>query len=129
MEKFWAVILIFAIVAAGGLLYVNQVYAPQKDAQVAMADTANQTLTAVRMEMDNDDTPSFVKGEEVIQTVKSRCNSGNTVDITVATSKETKVYKYDSDGIDEQVEDPDKMFIKTPDFNDGELVAIEFKEY
>jgi uncharacterized membrane protein len=48
MEKFWAVILIFVVVAAAGLMYVNQVYNPQKDSQMAMADTANQTLSAVK---------------------------------------------------------------------------------
>jgi len=47
MEKFWAVILIFVVVAAAGLMYVNQVYNPQKETQMAMAQMANQTLTAV----------------------------------------------------------------------------------
>ena len=51
MEKFWAVILIFVVVAAAGLMYVNQVYIPQKDTQTEMAKMANQTLTAVRTEI------------------------------------------------------------------------------
>lgn len=130
MEKFWAVILIFAIVAAGGLLYVNQVYEPQKEAQMTMAQTANQTLSVVTQQMGNDDTPSFVDGADVIREVKDYCSRpNNTVTITVISDGRTEEYKDDSDGIREHVGDEDKTFVRTPDYNDGKLEEIEFREY
>lgn len=130
MEKFWAVILIFAIVAAGGLLYVNQVYEPQKDAQVAMARTASQTLTVVTQQMDNDDTPRFVKGEDVIREVGEYCDTpNNTVTITVIVNGIPNVYKAGSGDIADKVGSEDKTFVRTPYFKDGELEKIEFREY
>ena len=66
MEKFWAVILIFVVVAAAGLMYVNQVYNPQKETQMAMADMANQTLTAVKLEIGDN---SIIKGSEIEETI------------------------------------------------------------
>ena len=65
MEKFWAVILIFVVVAAAGLMYVNQVYIPQKETQMAMADMANQTLSAVKVEIGDDSVPQEVSGSEI----------------------------------------------------------------
>jgi len=82
MEKFWAVILIFVVVAAAGLMYVNQVYNPQKSSQEAMADTANQTLSAVRSDVE-DTAPTTVSAANVIQTVNMYCKAGNTVEISV----------------------------------------------
>lgn len=65
MEKFWAVILIFVVVAAAGLMYVNQVYNPQKETQMAMADMANQTLTAVKLEIGDGTISREVMGNEI----------------------------------------------------------------
>lgn len=129
MEKFWAVILIFVIVAAGGLLYVNQVYNPQKETQMAMAETANQTLSAVKLEMGNDTTPSVVNADSVKSTVKLYCGSeGNSIEITVINSKGTKTYINDSDGIEEQLSDETKMFVKSPKRDsDGTLIRIRFE--
>jgi hypothetical protein len=128
MEKFWAVILIFVIVAAGGLLYVNQVYNPQKETQMAMAETANQTLSAVKMEMGNDTTPSIVNVESVRSTVKMHCDTeGNIVEITVINGTGTKTYKNSSEGIDTQLEDETKMFLKKPKRDgSGKLESISF---
>lgn len=128
MEKFWAVILIFVIVAAGGLLYVNQVYNPQKETQMAMADTANQTLSAVKLEMGNDTTPSVVNAENVKSTVKMYCDvEDNNVEITVINNKGTKSYLDDSDGIDEQLSNETSMFLKEPERDeDGKLESIKF---
>jgi uncharacterized protein YpmB len=100
MEKFWAVILIFVVVAAAGLMYVNQVYNPQKDSQIAMADTANQTLSAVKSDVE-DTAPSTVNAANVIQTVNMYCKEGNTVMITV----DTHDYTESSAGITAEVND------------------------
>ncbi len=128
MEKFWAVILIFAIVAAGGLLYVNQVYAPQKDAQVAMADTANQTLTAVKMEMDNDTTTTLVDPEDVISQVKFYCNPQRSIVVTVNVGQGDNVFNDNANGIEELVGGVTKKFVRTPKCDaDGVLESIRFE--
>jgi hypothetical protein len=129
MEKFWAVILIFVIVAAGGLLYVNQVYNPQKETQMAMADTANQTLSAVKMEMGNDDTPSVVDADSVRATVISYCAAtDNSVVITVINSKGTKVYTDNSADIAGQLDNESRMFLKKPKTDSsGKLLSIRFE--
>ena len=129
MEKFWAAILIFVVVAAAGLMYVNQVYNPQKDSQAAMAETANQTLSAVKSEMDNDTTLKVVYADEVIQIVKDTCDStSNTVTITVIVGGTTKVFTDDYNGIDAHVGSTTKPFLKTPVYENGKLKSIEFKE-
>lgn len=130
MEKFWAVILIFVIVAAGGLLYVNQVYNPQKETQAAMADTANQTLSAVKMEMGNDDAPSIVDADNVRSTVKRYCAiENNDVDIIVINATGSKTYKAsgDADGIDTQLNNEKKLFVRQPKLKDGEIESIRFE--
>lgn len=66
MEKFWAVILIFVVVAAAGLMYVNQVYNPQKETQMAMADMVNDTLTAVKVEIGDGETYKDILGSAVL---------------------------------------------------------------
>lgn len=128
MEKFWAVILIFVVVAAGGLLYVNQVYTPQKETQMAMADTANQTLSAVKLEMGNDTTPSVVNTANVKSTVKLYCDKeGNDVEITVINGEGTEVYKSSSYGIDAQLNNETHQFLKEPSAgSEGKLGAIKF---
>lgn len=127
MEKFWAAILIFAIVAAAGLLYVNQVYAPQKDAQVAMAETANLTLTAVNMGMDNDTTPTDVTGQEVINQVKFYCDSNGTVSCTVDIGTGDITYTNNGSDIVTQVNDITKVFTRTPVYKNGVLDRIIFE--
>jgi|GEM_PF-815011 len=130
MEKFWAVILIFVIVAAGGLLYVNQVYNPQKETQAAMADTANQTLSAVKMEMGNDDAPSIVDADTVRSTVKRYCTmKDNDVEITVEIDGVKKTYEDsgDIDNIDNQLHNEERFFVKKPKVEDGELKSISFE--
>ncbi|HYF75324.1 MAG TPA: hypothetical protein VD757_01945 [Candidatus Nitrosocosmicus sp.] len=127
MEKFWAVILIFAIVAAGGLLYVNQVYAPQKDAQVAMADTANQTLTAVKMEMDNDETSSTVSAQDVINQVRFYCNMQDDIEIIVDAGSGDVTYTNNSSNIENQVTDMTKQYSRTRVYRNGVLESIRFE--
>ncbi len=129
MEKFWAVILIFVIVAAGGLLYVNQVYNPQKETQMAMADTANQTLSAVKMEMGNDTTPTVVDADSVRAAVISYCAmTDNSVEITVVNSKGTKKYTNNSEEITVQLSGETRMFLKKPKTDSsGKLLSIRFE--
>ena len=126
MEKFWAVILIFAIVAAGGLMYVNQVYAPQKDAQAAMADTANQTLTAVKMEMDNDTTPTTVSAQIVISQVRFYCGLEDSIEIIVNVGAGDVLYTDDSSDIEDQINGSTKKFTRTPKYKNGVLESIRF---
>lgn len=128
MEKFWAVILIFAIVAAGGLLYVNQVYNPQKDSQAAMADMANQTLSAVKAEMENDTTPTVVTANSVIQTIQLMCKPGNTVTITLDTDADENDYTTEYSSLSAQMQGITNHFLKTPVVNQsGVLTRITFK--
>ena len=128
MEKFWAAILIFVVVAAAGLMYVNQVYIPQKDSQAAMAETANQTLSAVKSEMENDSTPSIVGASSVKYTVETYCNTvGNEVSITVITDSKEETYKDNTSGIEDQLKNVTCMFLKTPQRDGaGNLASIKF---
>ena len=127
MEKFWAVILIFVVVAAAGLMYVNQVYNPQKDSQAAMADTANQTLSAVKSDVE-DSAPTTVNASSVINTVNMYCKTGNTVEIHVNTGS-THNYLESSDGITLVVSDLRKYFTKVVDRdNSGVITQITFTQ-
>lgn len=83
MEKFWAVILIFVVVAAAGLMYVNQVYIPQKDTQMAMADMANQTLSAVKLEIGDSTVSREVKGNEIKGIIERYVNNNGALSITI----------------------------------------------
>lgn len=100
MEKFWAVILIFVVVAAAGLMYVNQVYNPQKDTQAAMADMVAQTLSAVELEIGDGNYTFVVKGSEIEDWINGKLAehgvSSGDVDITI----NGKTY---SDNIDNMV--------------------------
>jgi len=128
MEKFWAVILIFVIVAAGGLLYVNQVYNPQKETQMAMADVANQTLSAVKSEIENGGGDGLVSVEAVKYAVRSYCSKpGNTVKISVKTNAEPVEYVSKYSGIDTQLEGITGQFYRISHYEDGKLKRIEFK--
>lgn len=69
MEKFWAVILIFVVVAAAGLMYVNEVYNPQRETQEAMADMANQTLSVVEAEIGDGTISREVSGSKLMNTI------------------------------------------------------------
>lgn len=127
MEKFWAVILIFVVVAAAGLMYVNQVYNPQKDSQAAMADTANQTLSAVKSDVE-DSAPTTVNASSVINTVNMYCKTGNTVEIHVNTGS-THNYLESSDGITLVVSDLKKYFTKVVDRDSsGVITQITFTQ-
>ncbi|MHB1393971.1 MAG: hypothetical protein ACYCYE_13030 [Clostridia bacterium] len=123
MEKFWAVILIFAIVAAGGLLYVNQVYAPQKDAQIAMAETANQTLSAVKVEMSNDTMSSEVSGAEAIQIITGYLENEEGVTIII----NGVPYEGDTADIDDKVDTSGQYYMKVIK-DDGEITEVRFLE-
>jgi len=122
MEKFWAVILIFVVVAAAGLMYVNQVYNPQKDSQMAMADTANQTLSAVKSDVE-DTAPTTVSALNVVNTVKMYCKEGNTIEISVDGTK----YINSTNNIEEKV-DFSKYYVKKVIKDNDVMESIEFDE-
>lgn len=127
MEKFWAVILIFVVVAAAGLMYVNQVYNPQKDSQAAMADTANQTLSAVKSDVE-DSAPTTVNASSVINTVNMYCKDGNTVRVYVNTGSAHE-YLENSDGITSVISDLKKYFTKVVDRDgSGVITKITFTQ-
>ena len=114
MEKFWAVILIFVVVAAAGLMYVNQVYIPQKETQMAMADMANQTLSAVKVEIGDDSVPQEVSGSEIKDIIEDYSDD------------DIKVYIngiiYDGTNVIEHSSQYYMRVIK----NDGEITEIRF---
>ncbi len=123
MEKFWAVILIFVVVAAAGLMYVNQVYIPQKETQMAMAETANQTLTAVKLEVGDDSTPSVVKGDRVVADVNYYCSEGSSISIYINGSEFIK----ETDNINDKI-NTGKFYSKTLKKVDGIIEEIRYKE-
>ncbi|MDF2593623.1 MAG: hypothetical protein K0S75_3089, partial [Clostridia bacterium] len=43
MDSFWSKLLILGIVAAIGLFFIGNVYAPQRSAQEAMAESTQQS--------------------------------------------------------------------------------------
>jgi hypothetical protein len=83
MEKFWAVILIFVVVAAAGLMYVNQVYNPQRETQEAMAEMASQTLTVVETEIGDGSSSREYYGSEIINKVESYIDMYSDIEIKV----------------------------------------------
>lgn len=130
MEKFWAVILIFVVVAAAGLMYVNQVYNPQKDSQLAMADTASQTLSAVRSDVE-DTAPSTVTASNVINTVTLYCKEGNSVSIGVKGGGASgftgdQTYTANCTNISSKVNDLTKYYVKKVTKDSGIISRIDF---
>lgn len=83
MEKFWAAILIFVVVAAAGLMYVNQVYNPQKDSQIAMAAMANQTLSVVSTEIGVEINTFNCNATEAKEKISLYCNGGHSVRVLI----------------------------------------------
>ncbi|HYE82543.1 MAG TPA: hypothetical protein VEG39_10330 [Clostridia bacterium] len=127
MEKFWAVILIFVVVAAAGLMYVNQVYNPQKETQMAMADMANQTLSAVKLEI-GDGTYTFeAKGSEIEDKINDYVEDDEEVEIRINGT----VYGIDIDAIEEHegIEDDSNYTIEIEKDIDGKTqIKIDDKD-
>lgn len=119
MEKFWAVILIFVVVAAAGLMYVNQVYIPQKDTQMAMADMANQTLSAVKLEIGDGTVSQEVSGSKIKENIEAYLGNGSTIKIIINGNE------YDINQIDSIVEPSSKYYMKVTSDN-GKITKISF---
>jgi hypothetical protein len=81
MDSFWSKLLILGIVAAIGLFFIGNVYAPQKAAQEAMADSAQQSVNAVKLGIE--DTTSILSASSVKATARQYCVSGNTTEIVI----------------------------------------------
>lgn len=64
------------------MVFIGNVYTPQKSAQEAMADSTQQSVNAVKMGIDETVT-WVVRGDEVIATVKQYCNPTNRTNIVV----------------------------------------------
>ena len=92
MEKFWAVILIFVVVAAAGLMYVNQVYIPQKETQMAMAEMANKTLTAVKLEIGDETIFSEVSGGEIKEVIEYYLNDNSIATLIIGSHTYNNVH-------------------------------------
>ncbi len=99
MEKFWAVILIFVVVAAAGLMYVNQVYNPQRDTQEAMAEMANDTLSVVKSEIGDGTNTYERRGDDVEETLEDKLG-GEEADISIEGSR----YDGEINGIEDKLE-------------------------
>ncbi|HQE67359.1 MAG TPA: hypothetical protein PLE05_11055 [Bacillota bacterium] len=127
MEKFWAVILIFVVVAAAGLMYVNQVYIPQKETQMAMADMANQTLTAVKLEIGDGTISREVEGSEIRGLIEGFLD-GNSIDrITIGgTSFDDVDDISDITNLDD-IEGASRYYMRVTS-NNGEISALKFIE-
>jgi hypothetical protein len=91
MDSFWSKLLILGIVAAIGMFFIINVYAPQKAAQQAMADSTQQTVNAVKAGVDGA-TQTIVNSDSVVSTVATYCNTGNTINIIVVKASGTYTF-------------------------------------
>lgn len=82
MDSFWSKLLILGIVAAIGLFFIHNVYTPQRSAQEAMADSTQQSVNAVKAGV-SDTGPTIVNSEDVVNTIRLSCTTGNTTKYTV----------------------------------------------
>ncbi|HQL35434.1 MAG TPA: hypothetical protein PLG67_02445 [Bacillota bacterium] len=126
MEKFWAVILIFVVVAAAGLMYVNQVYIPQKDTQEEMANMAYRTLSAVRSEIGDDSITYEVMGNKIEEEIISYLEDNSIERITIGGNS-----FYDVDDIGDitginTIIDKASLYYMRVTSNDGKVTRLSF---
>ncbi len=122
MEKFWAVILIFVVVAAAGLMYVNQVYIPQKDTQVEMAKAVNDTLSAVKVEMGDESGTYIYSASEAKNKIRMYYTGGNNIEIMIDGVK----YNEELDSIIGHIENNKNYKMEVTRVN-GVVTMINFK--
>jgi hypothetical protein len=91
MDSFWSKLLILGIVAAIGLFFIGNVYAPQKAAQEAMADSTQQSVNAVKMGIE-DTTSLQYSGDDVIDEIQEICEPGNTRTVIVKVGSATYLF-------------------------------------
>jgi len=126
MEKFWAVILIFVVVAAAGLMYVNQVYIPQKVTQEEMANMAYRTLSAVRSEIGDDSITYEVMGNKIEEEIISYLEDNSIERITIGGNS-----FYDVDDIGDitginTIIDKASLYYMRVTSNDGKVTRLSF---
>lgn len=131
MDSFWSKLLILGIVAAIGVFFIGNVYAPQKSAQEAMADSTQQSVNAVKMGVE-DTAPMIVKGDAIISTVNQYCIPGNTVTIYVQKSTGTfsftnSIYYSGTQSVT-GVADISKHYVKNVVKNGTSITSITFVE-
>ncbi|OGO78082.1 MAG: hypothetical protein A2Y23_15480 [Clostridiales bacterium GWB2_37_7] len=131
MDSFWSKLLILGIVAAIGVFFIGNVYAPQRSAQEAMADSTQQSVNAVKMGVE-DTAPMIVKGDAIISTVNQYCTSGNTVDIIVKKSSNTYTFTNSTSTSSNQsvttIADISKHYVRTIEKAGTQIVSITFVE-
>jgi len=126
MEKFWAVILIFVVVAAAGLMYVNQVYIPQKETQMAMADMVNETLSAVKLEIGDGTISREVMGNEIKGLIEGYLEDGSIERIIIGGSSFNDVDDIsDITGFDDIVDETIRYYMRVTS-NNGEISELRF---
>lgn len=140
MDSFWSKLLILGIVAAIGLFFIGNVYMPQKAAQEAMADSAQQSVNAVKAGVE-DSTPKLVTSSDVTTTVEQYCKSGNTVPVIVRKTA-TLSYTFKTSNTTSESATPSgtanatlssivvasKNYLKTINKNGALVTSIEFVE-
>jgi len=128
MDSFWSKLLILGIVAAIGVFFIGNVYAPQKSAQEAMADSTQQSVNAVKMGVE-ENAPMIVKGDAIISTVNQYCSGTNTVDIVVVKASNTYTFRASTlaDGGQSvtSVADIKKHYVKYIKKDAGEIRFVE----
>ncbi|MDF2531134.1 MAG: hypothetical protein K0Q65_715 [Clostridia bacterium] len=114
MDSFWSKLLILGIVAAIGLFFIGNVYAPQRSAQEAMAESTQQSVNAVKSGVD-DMAPLSYNGDDVINTVTNICRAGNTMKVVVVEGGTSYIFttepSYSGQNISTIV-DSDKHYLK-----------------
>jgi hypothetical protein len=127
MEKFWAVILIFVVVAAAGLMYVNQVYIPQKETQMTMAEMANQTLSAVKLEIGDGTISREVEGSEIKGLIEGYLAEDSIIErIIIGSDSFNDVDDIaDITNFDSIVDETDRYYMRVTS-NNGEISELRF---
>jgi len=126
MEKFWAVILIFVVVAAAGLMYVNQVYIPQKETQMTMAEMANQTLSAVKLEIGDGTISREVMGSEIRELIVGFLEDSSIGRISIGGIDFNDVDDISKiTNLDSIVDETDRYYMRVTS-NNGEISELRF---
>lgn len=90
-RQFWADLLLGAVVAVLAIMFLSGSFTPNKDAQVVLADTSNQSMASVKSNIQTN-APAIVSASDVIAAVSTTCNTSNTTQIKVVISSTTHTF-------------------------------------
>lgn len=77
LRQFWAELLLGAVLAVLAIMFLSGSFTPSKDAQVLLADSTNQSMTAVKTNIQTN-APAIVSSADVIKAVSEICTATNT---------------------------------------------------